>query len=257
MAKLLAGYRDRPAANLDAIYLTLIKLSQLIADIPQVRELDINPLLANAQGVLALDARLKVVHSDTQGSQRLAIRPYPHELQETIEFDGRPLDLRPIRPEDEPAHRKFIAQLNPEDIRFRFFGLVRELEHSQMARYTQIDYEREMAFIATRRETGETLGVARIVIDPDNTCAEFAIAVRSDLKGKGLGSLLLEKLIRYCNQRHTQRVVGHVLPDNFRMLALAKKYGFQLSDETGNGSIEAFLSLPTHAPAARICDING
>ena len=246
VAKLLAGYRDRPAADLDAIYRTMLKVAQLIADIPEVCELDINPLLANETGVLALDARLRVASAKTNGSQRLAIRPYPQELEETIHFDGQPLMLRPVRPEDEPAHRILFSKLLPEDVRFRFFGVLREPIDSELARYTQIDYEREMAFIATRKDAHdkpETLGVARVTTDPDNLTAEFAIVVRSDLKGRGLGSVLLGKLIKYCRDRRTSRVVGRVLPDNTRMLALAEKCGFQIANKTVEGLIEVRLPL--------------
>ena len=247
VARLLAGYRGRPAADREAICRTLIQVSQLISDIPEVAELDINPLLANEDGVLALDARLKVRRADTAGSARLAIRPYPRELEDTIVFDGHPLLLRPIRPADEPAHRLLFRKLHRDDIRFRFFGILREPVHSELARYTQIDYEREMAFIATRRdetiEEPETLGVARVIVDPDNITAEFAIVVRSDLKGKGLGSVLLNKLIDYCRERGTARIIGHVLRDNARMLALAEKCGFQCTERADEDVIEVCLPL--------------
>ena len=163
-------------------------------------------------------------------------------------FDGQPLVLRPIRPEDEPAHRLLFTRLRPEDIRFRFFGILREPAHSELARYTQIDYEREMAFIATRlddKDEPETLGVARVIADPDNVSAEFAIVVRSDLKGKGLGSLLLKKLVDYCRKRGTSRIIGRVLADNARMLALAEKTGFQRTSRIDEGVIEVCLSLTT------------
>jgi acetyltransferase len=243
---LLAVYRHRSAADLAAIHRTLIQVSQLISDIPEVAELDINPLLANEQGVLALDARLRVARTETVGAERLAIRPYPRKLEETIEFDGQPLLLRPIRPEDEAAHRDLFNQLHRDDIRFRFFGILREPVHSELARYTQIDYEREMAFVASRRDDNnkpETLGVARVIADPDNITAEFAIVVRSDLKGKGLGSILLNKLIGYCRERGTDRIIGHVLTDNVRMLSLAEKYGFQVAGKAEEGVIEVCLPL--------------
>ncbi|MGD2083837.1 MAG: GNAT family N-acetyltransferase [Chromatiales bacterium] len=246
VSRLLAGYRHRAPADLDAVYHTLVRLSQLIADLPEVAELDINPLLADDKGVLALDARLRVQTAETRGSQRLAIRPYPRDLEEEIVFGGGPLLLRPIRPEDEPAHRVLFTRLSPEDARFRFFGVLREPAHSELARFTQIDYEREMAFIATRTEEHgqpETLGVARVCTDPDNLTAEFAIVVCSDLKGKGLGSVLLRKLIAYCRARGTQRMVGQVLPENRRMLALAEKHGFRPTPRPDEGVIEVRLAL--------------
>ena len=236
VARMLAGYRDRPAADLEAIHETLIKLSQLIADLPAVAELDINPLLADADGVVALDARVRVLPPVATGVARLAIHPYPRDLEETVEFDGRRILLRPIKPEDEPAHRDLFSQLKPEDVRFRFFGQVRELSHSQLARYTQIDYDREMAIIAIGAEAGDgqqTLGVARAVADPDFVTAEFAVIVNSAVKGRGLGRILMEKLIRYCSDRGLSTLVGEVLQDNRRMLALARSLGFDLAPPAG------------------------
>jgi acetyltransferase len=246
VAKLLAGYRDRPAADLDAIYATLVRLSQLISDIPEIAELDINPLLANETGVLALDARVRVAPAESSASERLAIRPYPRELEELIEFDGGLITLRPIRPEDEPAHRAFFQELSHEDIHFRFFDLLREPVQTELARFTQIDYEREMAFVAVRsdgEQLEETLGAARAVTDPDNIVAEVAIVIRSDLKGKGLGSVLLKKLIDYCRERGTREIVGRVLPENERMLSLAKKHGFRLASPAGEEALEVRLTI--------------
>lgn len=244
---LLKGYRDRPPADLDAIRLTLIQVSQLIIDIPQVVELDINPLFADDKGVLALDARINLAPARVSGAQRLAIRPYPRELEEWVELaNGRRVLLRPIRPEDEPAHKAFLDQLSPEDIRFRFFGLVRFYEHSQIARFTQIDYDREMAFIATVRNAqgeSETLGVVRAVTDPNNVRAEFAIVVRSDIKGQGLGRALLAKMIHYCRARGTRELVGQVLRDNTAMLNLATSLGFTERPLPEGNVVEVTLSL--------------
>jgi acetyltransferase len=231
VARLLEGYRDRPAADLQAICLTLVQVSQMIVDLPEIVELDINPLFADESGVLALDARMRITPASGSGADRLAIRPYPRELEEWVELrSGQRVLLRPIRPEDEPAHQAFHASLAPEDIRYRFFGLIRALPHSEMARFTQIDYDREMAFIATasnRKGEPETLGVVRTVSDPDNIRAEYAIIVRSDMKRHKLGQLLLEKMIRYCRSRGTTEIVGQVLPDNRAMLGLVHRLGFK------------------------------
>ncbi len=230
IASLLKGFRNRPAVDLEAICLTLIQVSHLVQDFPEIVELDINPLLADQHGVMALDARIRIAASRVSGPHHLAIRPYPQELEESMTLrSGRRILCRPIRPEDEPAHNAFFARLSPEDIRFRFFGLIQELPHSQMARFTQIDYDREMAFIAAGTDDAgrpETLGVVRTVNDANNQTAEFAIIVRSDMKGQGLGRLLLEKMIRYCRQRGMVRIVGQVLLENTAMLELAKKLGF-------------------------------
>ena len=245
IAKLLAGYRDCPPADLDAIHLTLIKISQLIADIPEIVELDINPLLADQHGVIALDARIQVQRTRSVGTQRFAIRPYPKELEDWIMFGGRRVMVRAIRPEDEPKYAAFLAQVNPEDMHLRFFHAVRELPHSQLARFTQIDYDREMAFIAVgTNESGlsEMLGVARAFADPDNACAEFAVLVRSDLQGAGLGRALLEKIIHYCRSRGTRELFGEVLAENRRMLELAAALGFHV-DASDNGSVRVSLRL--------------
>jgi acetyltransferase len=246
VARLLEGYRGRPPANREAIQEALVKLSQLVVDFPEIVELDINPLFADSQGVLALDARIKVAPAKA-GTDRLAIRPYPKELEEWFTMtDGRKTLLRPLRPEDEPNHHILVSKLTPEDIRFRFFGLVHELPHSEMARLTQIDYDREMAFIGEidKPEGGrETLGVVRTVTDPDNDAAEFAIVVRSDLKGSGLGKRLLVKMIEYCRSRGTRIIVGQVLKDNQRMLAFVQHLGFLPTRTIDGDIVEVELEL--------------
>lgn len=243
--KLLQAYQERPAADIDAICLTLVKVSQLIIDIPEIVEIDINPLFADDHGVIVVDAHIKVARPVSRN--RLAIMPYPKGLEETTRLaDGRELQLRPIRPEDEPAHQVLMSKMTPEDIRLRFFNYIRELRHSQMARLTQIDYDREMAFVAVADDpqgAPETLGVARTVTDPDNLCAEFAVLVRSDLKGQGLGRLLMDKLIRYNRNRGTRIMRGEVLADNRGMLALAQKLGFDLRPLEGGEIIETSLKL--------------
>ncbi|MDB5754506.1 MAG: family N-acetyltransferase [Massilia sp.] len=248
VAKLLAGYRNRPPADMDAILWTLMQISQLVSDIPEIIELDINPLLADSAGAIVLDARMRVALADrsASGLDRLAIRPYPRELEETIEFEGRPLLLRPIVPEDGPAHLAFFAALTPDDVRYRMFVRMRELAPSQLARFTQIDFDREMAFIATRAGADgspETLGVARVVADPDNVSAEFAVTVRSDLKGHGLGRTLMEKLIAYCRSRSTREIVGEALPQNTRVIRLVKSLGFEVTPAPDEGTVRFRLPL--------------
>lgn len=252
VARLLGGYRDRPAADLAAICRTLVAVSQLVSDMAEIVEIDINPLLADDQGVLALDARIALAPAERSGDARLAIKPYPRELEETVVLrSGRSVFLRPIRPEDEPAHHAFFSKLDPSDVRFRFFGMVRSLDHSQMARLTQIDYDRDMAFIAKEGtdavEGGDTLGVVRVVTDPDNRRSEFALTVRSDLTGTGLGYALLDKMVRYCRGRKTGEIVGVVLADNERMLALAGSLGFT---RCARGDDEVEVRLALDAPGA-------
>jgi acetyltransferase len=243
--KLLGGLRDQPSIDCRALELVLVRLSQLAVDIAEIVELDINPLLANEQGIVALDARIRVAPASGSGAERLAIRPYPNQLEEVVTFLGEPATLRPIRPEDLPRHQDFIARCYPDDLRTRFFHSVQTLPYMQLARFTQPDYEREMAFVAVARNSlgvPETLGVARAHADPDNIAAEFAVLVRSDLKGHGLGAMLLEKLIRYARARGLKRLTGEVLPENTAMLRLAVHVGFQVGKPV-DGCIPVSLDL--------------
>ena len=237
--RVLQSYHGHAAADIDAISLTLVKLSQLIIDIPQISEVQINPLLADPCGVLAVETRIKVQRHPLPANERLAIRPYPQDLEENfILKNGRIVRLRPIRPEDEPEHHEFISKLSSEDIRLRFFGYVGGLRHAEMARLTQIDYDREMAFIASAPDAigkPETLGEVRTLTDPDNTIAEYSVIVRSDLKGTGLGRKLMEKMINYCRARGIRTFAGQVLRENRRMLVMMDALGFHRklgSDDT-------------------------
>ena len=251
VARLLHGWRDVPPADLDAVGNTLMAVSQLLATEPRIAEIDINPLLCDAQGAVALDARVRVSATRPGGAEHFAIRPYPEDLVETVDWHGRSLVLRPIRPEDGLQHAAFVEKLDALDMRMRFFYSRRQIGPTEMARLTQIDYEREMAFIATAPAVDgveETLGVARAVADPDNQEAEFAITVRSDLKGGGLGELLMRKLIRHFETRGTQCMVGDVLKENERMLELARQLGFAIDpahDEPDTARLR--LSLRTEA----------
>jgi len=248
VAKLLHGYRDEPAADIDGIAQVLVSVSQLLVDLPELAELDINPLLVNHEGVVALDARVRVSSKRPAGAQNFAIQPYPQHLVESWAWQDEAITLRPIRPEDEAQHRRFLEQLDPEDIRLRVFYSRRTIEHSELARLTQIDYAREMAFIATRPIVGdgeETLGAVRGMVDPDNIAAEFGVIVRSDLKGSGLGHRLMVKLIEYLKAHGTQRIVGTVLRENFGMLELARSLGFQESADPSDSDERStrFVSL--------------
>jgi acetyltransferase len=243
--RFLGAYRNKPPVDMRALERALVQLSQLVVDIAEIAELDINPLLADERGVLALDARIRISRARGPAADRLAIRPYPAELEETVEFEGQPLRLRPLRPEDLPQHREFLTHISAEDMYTRFFGSVRTLPDSQLAALTQLDYERAMAFIAEvplADGSRQTLGVARAHADGDNNTAEFAILVRSDLKGHGLGSILLGKLIRYCKARGIRLLVGEVLVQNTRMLDLAAMLGFH-TDYTGGSTARIRLDL--------------
>ncbi|MGH6952748.1 MAG: GNAT family N-acetyltransferase, partial [Alphaproteobacteria bacterium] len=247
VARLLAGYRGQPPAALDAIALALVKVAQLAAEMGELVELDVNPLIADEAGVVALDARILVRRFDGRAADRLAIRPYPQELETPVSAAGGRLLLRPIRPEDEPALQRAFARLDPEDIRLRFFAPLKALTHRLAARLTQIDYDREMALVLAEpgaAGTAELFGVARLHADPDNVEAEFAVTVRSDMKGRGLGRLLMDHLIAHARRRGLKCLFGHVLAENAPMLALCRDLGFALVPETGEpGVVRVTLAL--------------
>ena len=248
--KQLKGFRDQPPVDLEAIEAVLVHIAQLVVDIPEIQEIDINPLIADAEGVLALDARMRIAEAAGKPTDRLAILPYPNGLEEhTVVRSGREVVMRPIRPEDEPAHITFFKRLSDEDMRFRFFGLVRNPSHERIARFTQIDYDREMAFIATvpgTEDQTETLGVARSISDPDNITAEFGVIVRSDIKGEGIGYALMSKLIAYCREKGTRHLYGTILAENERMTSLAKALGFTLKSNADDPTVvTASIDLQT------------
>ena len=232
--RLLQGYRNQPAAALDAIAATLVKLSQLIVDFAEVAELDINPLLADAHGVIALDARIGVKAASGDPTARLAIRPYPSALVERVVLPGgHAYQLRPIRPEDAASIVALFRHLEPEDIRMRFFAPLTELSPVLLARLTQLDYDREMALLlcddADEGATPEIVSVVRLAADPDNEHAEFAVVVRSDRKGHGLGYFMMTRLIAYARGRGIRSLRGDVLRENRMMLDLCRDLGFELT----------------------------
>ncbi|WP_088278695.1 bifunctional acetate--CoA ligase family protein/GNAT family N-acetyltransferase [Ideonella sp. A 288] len=247
VSRLLAAYRDTPAADAAALTRVLLAVSQLLADLPELAELDINPLLVDERGAVALDARIRLSAARPSGAAHFAIQPYPAHEVEPLSWQGRALTLRPIRPEDEAQHLEFLAHLAPEDIRMRVFYSRRSIERTELARLTQVDYAREVAFVAVEQGADgqeKTLGVARAVIDPDNIEAEFGIIVRSELKGAGLGERLMDKLIRTLRGRGTRRLTATVLVENARMLDLARELGFvRQASRPGEGTVELSLAL--------------
>ncbi|EGA70790.1 hypothetical protein VISI1226_01655 [Vibrio sinaloensis DSM 21326] len=224
----------------------LVRISQMVVDCPQVHELDIHPVLANGKSFTILDADLVLRQYEGDAQQRLAIRPYPVEYEEIVTLkSGEEVLLRPILPEDEPKHADFINNVSKEDLYKRFFTDVGEFNHEALANLTQIDYDREMAFVAVRQTDTELqiIGVSRALINPENTDAEFAILIRSDLKGLGLGSILMQKVIDYCRHKGTRQMSGMTMPTNRGMLMLAQKMGFKLDVQFEDGVADMVLPL--------------
>jgi acetyltransferase len=242
---LLAGYRGRPAVHQSALVSVMLRVSQMACDLPALAELDINPLLADSQGVLALDARIRV-RKPVPGESRLAVRPYPQGLEENVRVGGRDLLVRPIRPEDGERLAAFYAGAPASDLRLRFFMSRREVPHSELARYCQIDYEREMTFIALAQHgqgAAVMAGEVRAVCDPDNEKAEFAIQIASGWQRLGLGRLLLGKLVRYLRERGTGEVVGQCLAENAGMASLARSLGFEVTPVPSEDTMAMRLDL--------------
>ena len=248
--KLLQGYRDRAPADLLAIAEALTRVSQLVVDCPAIKELDINPLLADETGVIALDARVRIEPSEVEKegpNPLLAIRPYPNQWEAWADTDnGYRIFIRPIRPADEHLYGAFIEKLSPEDIRFRFLAPRKEFSHKVIARFTQIDYARAMAFVALNKEQNELLGIARLAADPDQIRGEYAVIVRSDLKGTGIGWALMRHLIRYAEKEKLRELIGDVLASNQRMIEMCRALGFEISADPEDLSIRKVrLKLPT------------
>ncbi|RZF31510.1 GNAT family N-acetyltransferase [Paraburkholderia sp. UYCP14C] len=225
----------------------LTALSQAVCDVREIVGLSLK-LRVYRDRVMVVDPVLRL------GAQRsrLAIVPYPRRFEETLDWQGLRVTVRPIRPEDENAHREFVNAMTPEDLRLRFFGAVGSFEHSQLARMTQIDYDREMALIATvdnQDGVAQTLGVVRAVADPDNETAEFAVAVRSDQKGRRLGQLLMQRIIAYARARDTHWLVGEALRENAAMIALAKASGFTITRTDDPGVVGFRMALDETAGA--------
>ena len=224
---LLGAHRGQAGVHQAALVDALLRLSQIACELPAVAELDINPLLADADGVLALDARIRLRTPAAGEGSRLALRPYPSGLEDVLQIGTRKLLVRPIRPEDGARLAEFYSACSAADLRLRFFLSRREVPRTELARYCQIDYEREMAFIALEGE--QMVAEVRAVCDPDNTTAEFAIQVAGGWQRQGLGSLLLGKMLAYLRARGTAEVAGSCLRENLGMAALARRAGFAVA----------------------------
>jgi len=236
VSRLLRGYRDVPAVKQDEIPLTLVKLAQLAADIPEIDELDINPLLADETGVLAVDARIAVGTPARKfagpGNANFAVRPYPSQWVRHLELkDHMRIMVRPIRPDDEPSIYEFIRHVTKEDLRLRFFAAMKRFSHEFIARLTQLDYARAMAFVAFDEATGEMVGVVRIHSDSIYESGEYAILLRSDLKGRGLGWMLMQLIIEYARSEGLKHISGDVLHENTVMLDMCRSLGFEIAND--------------------------
>jgi acetyltransferase len=242
VSRLLRAYRDVPGIKQDAVAMVLVKLAQIAADLPEIRELDINPLLADENGVLALDARVAVGRVERKfagsGPANFAVRPYPSQWQRHIEVrDGWRVFVRPIRPEDQPLIHEFLRHVTSQDLRLRFFAPMKEFTHPFIARLTQLDYARAMAFVAFDEATNEIVGVVHIHSDSIYETGEYAILLRSDLKGRGLGWALMQLIIEYAKSEGLKAISGDVLQENTVMLEMCRSLGFEVKTDPVEHSV--------------------
>jgi acetyltransferase len=239
-ARLQAAGQGHAAANVDAVADALVRVSQLVIDFAEIASITIDPLFADVSGVSAAEAWIGLRPPGEAGLT--AIAPYPADLVEHWTVGGETLEVRPIRPEDAGAHAALFRRLTPEDVRYRFFSLLRDLSAEQIARMTQIDYDREMAMIAVSGD--QILGVARLVREPSGSDAEFAIVVDPAVKGKGVGRHLMERIIAWGRAKRLETISGQILADNARMLAFIRHLGFEIRRIPGESDVvEARLTL--------------
>lgn len=235
--------------DINALSHFIVTLSQIVVDFPEMTTLDIHPLLITKNNIVVLDVSMSLSTFQGNAKTRLAISPYPKELEQSVRLKGnRQILLRPILPEDEPNLKKFINSVTSEDLYARFFSNIGNVNHETLAKLTQIDYDREMAFIAIEKnknteEYNSILGVVRVLTEPQHLTAEFAILVRSDLKGLGLGRVLMEKIITYSKQCKIQTISGITMPSNISMISLATKIGFHIDVKLQEGIVEMEMTF--------------
>lgn len=253
----LQGVRGQKAVNLEALEMLLVRFSLLLVDFPEIQEVDLNPVLATPERVLALDARILLCPGDHKPEQcpRLAIHPYPNQYIAPFRLrDGREATVRPIRPEDEPLLIALHAAHSEHTIRMRFFSMVKTLSRDSLIRLCHLDYDREMALTAVLHENGEPrlLGVSRYYLHPETGTAEFAVVVSDAYQQQGLGRHLMQRLIDIARERGVRRLVGQVLAENTPMLHLMQSLGFSppVAVEDHVVRVELDLSKPTEGVLA-------
>ncbi len=243
---LLKGYRNRQAADMELLEEMIIRLSQLLIDFPEITELDMNPVLIKDGKPVAVDARILLSSVEIPDYMHLVISPYPQEEESRIlSVEGKRIFVRPVKPEDAPLFIELFKVLSPTTIYYRFFGALKSLNPKMLARFTQIDYDREIGLVAIDEEskTDRMLGVARIIGDPDGITGEFAVLVGDPWQGKGIGSKLLEKCLEIAQRRGFKTVHGVVLNENKNMIELGKKLGFEIQRDPESGDNKLIIDL--------------
>jgi acetyltransferase len=243
VAKMLGDFRHMPPANIEALESVLLRVSEMVCELPMLMEMDINPLIVDENGALAADARVVVEFRQPSADRyaHMAIYPYPTQLVSDWQLaDGTDIVIRPIRPEDAELEQAFVHNLSEESRYFRFMNSVQELSESMLVRFTQIDYSREMALIAVTIEHDQEieLGVTRYAINPDGETCEFALVIADSMRGKGLGHKLMVALMDAARAKGLQAIEGEVLNNNTGMLRLMKRLGFNIEASVDDESIK-------------------
>ena len=249
----LKGVRGRAAIDVTELQRILVRFSQLLVDQPWIKEVDINPLLAAPGKIVALDARIVIYPRDTDAEKlsRPAIRPYPTRyVGRWTTKDGTPVMIRPIRPEDEPLMVKFHGTLSEQSVYLRYFHMEKldsRVAHDRLLRKCFIDYDREMALVADRQDpsTGEheLLAVGRLTKEPGSPEAEVAVLVSDRAQKQGLGAELVGRLIEVARDEKLERIVAVILPENYGMMALAKRFRFTVRPNPDPSVVIAVLDL--------------
>jgi acetyltransferase len=249
LSRLLGAFRRMPAVDMPALESVLLRVSEMVCELPQLEEFEINPLIVDEGGAVAVDARAVVRDPQPLRGRytHMAIHPYPTDLvaQWTL-ADGTAVEARPIRPEDAEMEQRFVKNLSDRSRYYRFMNSVRELTPSMLTRFTQIDYDREMAFVAVRGDQGreEEIAVARYITNPDGRTCEFAVVVADAWQQRGLGRRLMETLITVARSRGLDVMVGHILAENDPMLSLCVKLGFRITEHPEDATVRrATLAL--------------
>lgn len=244
--QVLKGFRNNPPADLVLLEEIIIRLSQLVTDFPEIEELDINPLFVAQSDICAVDARVVIKPSEVLAPLHLVISPYPNQYESTFVCEGvGELFIRPIRPEDAPLLIDLFETLSPQSVYFRFFGHLKRLPHSMLARFTQIDYDREIALVAlSESESGDKiLGAVRVITEINSRMSEFAIVVGDPWQGKGIAAALFSRCLSIAKEHGIKKIWGMVLPENIHMLNLGKKLGFNITRMPGSNNYELQLDL--------------
>ena len=243
VSKLLGDFRNMPAADTDKLVDVLLAVSSMACELPWIQEMDINPLIVDENGIVAVDARIVVDYPkpSTDPYNHLAIHPYPAHLVKQVQLnDGTDIVIRPIRPEDAEIEAEFIRGLSKESKYFRFMNAIQELSQEMLVRFTQIDYHNEMALIAVR-PTGsgeEQIGVARYTTNLDKKSCEFALVVSDQWRGRGIAHHLMTRLMQIARDRDLELIEGQVLGNNVKMLALMKSMNFQITNDVEDPSVK-------------------